>query len=727
MNTCVLVSRWGMLERFVYTSMTILCLVLGLGLAASASAQIEVARHIRGQAVVLVADNFKTHNSETQYYVRDEQSGNLQWLHFLDKAPQNFGTGAIVEVTGTAQGDYLTLHSTDVSVLKHAALSPLAPSLRSAIAPVTFSQNTLVILLNFLDKPAVCDVNTCGDAVFGATNSAQSLYAETSHGKVTYKGTSVGPYTIAVSSTDSCPSPYLPTFEVWGNLADAEAQKAGIDLTGYTEKVYVIPWDPCGSERGYATIGGSPGLAWIAICHDPEVYTHEMGHNLGMAHARTLTNEYGDYSDIMGATTLGLRDLDAPHRDQFNWIPAANLLNVTSSGTYTLAPLEADSSQTSLPQALKIFKPDTNEYYYFSFRQPMGYDSLLPTLNSGIYTAGVSVHRFAGANASDTHTFFLQGLTDGASFQDSVNTLSVTQVSHDSSGAKIAINIGGAAADLSPSNFSFGDEVVNGTSSAQILTLSNSGTASLSISSIAIVGANSGDFVLSSNSCAASLAAGANCSLAVEFRPTASGARSGSLAISDSAGTQNVTLTGTGVLSDFTLTASAPTSVTVNAGGSATYTVAVNGVDGFTSNVSLSCTVAAADAACSAKPLSVAAGGTATITVTTTAHQLLPPIGTDGRFGPWQKLTPILFLLILCLTLRVFAKRTARFRLVSALAWGVILIVTFQSGCAANVSSKTTPEPNPAPYGTQAGTYTITVSGTSGSLSHTATLNLIVK
>jgi hypothetical protein len=43
------------------------------------------------------------------------------------------------------------------------------------------------------------------------------------------------------------------------------------------------------------------------------------------------------------------------------------------------------------------------------------------------------------------------------------------------------------------------------------------------------------------------------------------------------------------------------------------------------------------------------------------------------------------------------------------------------------VSSKTTPEPNPAPYGTQAGTYTVTVSGTSGSLSHTATLNLIVK
>jgi gametolysin peptidase M11 len=724
-DTCLFVFRRGRCRhRSICGAVATLNFALMLTFAGSASAQ-SAQKHIRGQAIVLVADDFKNHSSETQYYVRDEETGNLQALRFTDTAPQGFRTGAVIEVAGPAQGEYLTLQSADARVQKAAPISPLMPAVQTASAPVTFSQDTLVILLNFLDQAAVCTVSTCSANVFGAANSAQSLYAETSHGNVTYTGATVGPYTIAVNSTDSCASPYLPTFEAWGALADAEAQKAGIDLSGYTEKVYVIPSDPCGKERGYATIGGSPGLAWIAICHDPEVFTHEMGHNLGMAHARTLTNEYGDESDIMGNTTVGLRNLDAPHRDQFNWIPAANLLNITASGTYTIAPLELGPSQTSLPQALKIFKPDTNEYYYFSFRQPIGYDTLLPTLNSGTYTGGVSVHRFAGPNANDVHTFFLQALTDGASFTDSVNKLTVTQISHERSGAKVTITMGGAAAVLSPNNLSFAAQVVSTTSSAQVLTLSNSGTASLSISSIGTTGANSGDFAISSNSCAASLAASANCSLAVEFQPTASGVRSASLTVSDSAGTQTVSLSGTAVASDFAMTPSAPTSVTISAGSTATYTVAVNGEAGFTSNVSLSCAVPAPESTCSARPLTVAPGGTATITVTTTAHQLLPPIGTTRRLIPWRKLTPVIFLLVLSVTLQALGG-TRRFRLAYAFAFHLILVAAFQSGCAATISS-TVSKSAPAAYGTQAGTYTIMVTGTCGNLTHTATLTLIVK
>src|ERR1700682_345325 len=451
------------------------------GFVASSFAQSDSGRQIRGEAVVLAVDDFQSHISETRYFIRDEKTGVPQELKFLDRAPDNFRTGATVSATGKEIAQQITLRGVDVMIERPIVSALLAASSRVAApaagptalsanaAPASFTQNVIVMRVNFLDQTVSCSMATCDSNVFGATNSVQSLYAETSYGNLNYTGKTIGTYTIAARTTDSCPNPYLPTLESWAALADAQAQAAGVDLSAYTEKVYVFPTpNPCGGQRGYATIGGSPEMSWIWICNDPEVVAHEMGHNLGMHHASTSNNEYGDYSDIMGSTAFGLRDLDAPHRDQFNWIPSGNVAEVTAGGTYTLAPLELVPSGTALPQALKIRKADTNEYYYFSFRQPINYDSILPTFNSGVYTNGVSVHRFAGATANNIHTYFLQGLTDGASFTDSTNKITVTQIRHDSSGAKVTINMGSAAAaSVSASSLLFADQALNTTSTAQ--------------------------------------------------------------------------------------------------------------------------------------------------------------------------------------------------------------------------------------------------------------------
>jgi hypothetical protein len=102
-------------------------------------------------------------------------------------------------------------------------------------------------------------------------------------------------------------------------------------------------------------------------------------------------------------------------------------------------------------------------------------------------------------------------------------------------------------ANLSPSSLTFSQENVGTTSAAQTVTLSNTGNASLSISSIAIGGANPGDFA-QTNNCGSSVAAGANCTINVTFTPTAAGSRSAGLAINDNAGggSQTVTLSGQG-------------------------------------------------------------------------------------------------------------------------------------------------------------------------------------
>lgn len=97
----------------------------------------------------------------------------------------------------------------------------------------------------------------------------------------------------------------------------------------------------------------------------------------------------------------------------------------------------------------------------------------------------------------------------------------------------------GAIVSVSPDSLTFGAQVLQTTSVAQTVTLSNTGNQSLTVGSFSI----NGDFSLSSTNCLQSLSAGASCSINVTFTPSSLGARSGVLA---SAGTFDILVSGTG-------------------------------------------------------------------------------------------------------------------------------------------------------------------------------------
>jgi hypothetical protein len=103
-----------------------------------------------------------------------------------------------------------------------------------------------------------------------------------------------------------------------------------------------------------------------------------------------------------------------------------------------------------------------------------------------------------------------------------------------------------AQAALTPATSNFGTVTTGASSAATTFTLANAGTAALSISSVALSGANAGSFVLGANTCGASLAAGASCTIAVSFVPAISGSASATLNVVDAVGTQTSTLTGNG-------------------------------------------------------------------------------------------------------------------------------------------------------------------------------------
>jgi hypothetical protein len=105
------------------------------------------------------------------------------------------------------------------------------------------------------------------------------------------------------------------------------------------------------------------------------------------------------------------------------------------------------------------------------------------------------------------------------------------------------------AVSLSPSPVTYGPQAVGSTSVAQTVTLTNTGTVSLFINSVSILGANQLDFNRTNDQCLGlPVAAGASCTIAIVFNPTATGTRTATLTVLDNNfnSTQTVVLTGTG-------------------------------------------------------------------------------------------------------------------------------------------------------------------------------------
>jgi hypothetical protein len=101
-----------------------------------------------------------------------------------------------------------------------------------------------------------------------------------------------------------------------------------------------------------------------------------------------------------------------------------------------------------------------------------------------------------------------------------------------------------AAVVLNPISVTYPATNVGALSVAQDITISNTGGVTVTLQTPVVTG----DFLIAANTCGATLASGVGCTVAVAFAPTASGARTGSLSVTDSVGTQTAALTGSGLL-----------------------------------------------------------------------------------------------------------------------------------------------------------------------------------
>jgi hypothetical protein len=100
-----------------------------------------------------------------------------------------------------------------------------------------------------------------------------------------------------------------------------------------------------------------------------------------------------------------------------------------------------------------------------------------------------------------------------------------------------------AAITLTPSTVDFGTLEVGKTSSAQNVSIANTGgvAATLEVPTV------SGDYQMTANTCGPTLGPGVGCTVSIVFAPTGRGARGGVLNVLDSVGDQQAALTGVGV------------------------------------------------------------------------------------------------------------------------------------------------------------------------------------
>ena len=171
------------------------------------------------------------------------------------------------------------------------------------------------------------------------------------------------------------------------------------------------------------------------------------------------------------------------------------------------------------------------------------------TLSASGLPTGVTAN-FVANPATTTSTLTLTASATAATGTVTVTIKGVSGALTNTTTLSLTVNAstGAPAVTLTPASLAFGNVVEGATSAAKNVTLKNTGTATLNISSIV----PSGAFALktSTKPCGSTLAKAATCIISVTFTPTGLGAFTGDITITDNASNspQTVPLTGTGTV-----------------------------------------------------------------------------------------------------------------------------------------------------------------------------------
>lgn len=423
-----------------------------------------------GRLVVVHADRYDGTSTERWALVRGATSLPV-------RAPDDewIAPGTPVRLEGTMQNGALVL-ADSLTAVTQTGLSPLesdaaaAPSNHSVmVIPVSFAGGPTWSLP---DDPSPQTASTIMfDSPPGSIPTVSQYYQETTYGQIAFHGVVSAPVTIPGVPGSSCSTSDADPLNTW--RAQAEAQ-AGVVDSAYQHVVIALPVGvhTCGLDgvSGVAEVGGRH--VWVNGDFSVRVLAHELGHNLGLAHAGGLACshagsaapmgdscsaagfEYQDPFDAMGSGDVGtatpvVRQMSMEHKLALHLLPTSAVKVVGVSGTYRLAPMETLTGSVEL---LRIPKAGGGNYYV-EYRQPIGFFDSSPTPVSGVLIRTESPEVFSDPsdpNADtaliDMHPLTQPDWTDAAMdagqvFSDPLRGISIQDLGQDASGAILQVTM----------------------------------------------------------------------------------------------------------------------------------------------------------------------------------------------------------------------------------------------------------------------------------------------
>lgn len=451
-------------------------LILVSGPAGAASHEAPTTT-VAGVLEVLHHDQFGTGRSIDHYTVRDGR-GRVTRLAFAQPGPVELA-GRKVRVSGRRAGDG-SLHVSSPSAVAHEGEATTG-TYAGETATTSVPRRTAVILANFRDKTVEpMTPAQAKDLVFGPGTSVNGWHAESSFGTTTYRGVDdaagdvFGWVTVDYDSTDSC------AYGTWSTQAREKAEALGFNDADYDHVIHVMPKNTC-TFSGVAQMSGR--YSWILrdavdVTNPAQTRsfrgttTHELGHNLGVHHAASLsctldgqpvsiggtctTSEYGDPFSTMGMGRYE-RHFNAYQKGRLGWLTAANTKTVTSTTTsdVLIAPLEKQSTVTQSLRVPGKRANGTSQYYYVEFRVPFGFDSPITdtadvptpdgvTIRLASDYATSSISKLIDATPGSAGAFGDAALPVGSSFYDSATGVRITNKGIGEAGALVGVTITGA-------------------------------------------------------------------------------------------------------------------------------------------------------------------------------------------------------------------------------------------------------------------------------------------
>jgi M6 family metalloprotease-like protein len=428
---------------------------------------------VSGRIVAIHVDDRDPEKSGFKYKLHtDKSKNNSEEIELFLTKDIEINSGTEVTVTGVGYANILAVDTEGEGAFE--VTSEVSGSGATGV------QDTIVLLVDFNNSGArPFNKNQATNLI----NNSQfnSFYTEQSYNSVSWNFT-VSEWTkLNRNSTNPC--------DVTNDELYSIAQSQGINYSIYDRIVVLSSINSSGgcSYVGKSNVWIGPSMynlsiAWIGLYgyNQPSYWgtqpfswtnldyllSHELGHSLGLQHGKGFdcgtasvygncsTIEYGNFYDVMGSNSFSLHT-NSFYKDSLGWLASGRTSNITSSGTYTINPLE-NNTGTALA-TIYVNNPSNGSptpAYALEYRRPTGFDVNLSGTPWSPATGGVMVNQIASDGYNEYVRLIDTSPTSDAWFEDISNPSILPGASFSDPGRGVSISVSSANANAVTFNVS---------------------------------------------------------------------------------------------------------------------------------------------------------------------------------------------------------------------------------------------------------------------------------